>query len=102
MAGLKLKYYMHLPLYRREDLTRIEIRTNSYAFQAEALCKLIRAGHSYREVGVNDAFEDGGRTRSYRLRNSITVIACLFRLLWELRVRGGKGVRQLPNPNVSP
>jgi len=86
VTGIKLKYYTHLPLYRRQDLNAIEIRTSSYAFQAEALCKLIRAGRSYREVGVNDAFEDGGRTRSYRLRNITAVMACVCRLLWELRM----------------
>ncbi|MBT3295616.1 MAG: glycosyltransferase family 2 protein [Verrucomicrobia bacterium] len=102
VAGLKLKYYMHLPLYRREDLNGIEIRTCSYAFQAEALCKLIRGGCSYCEVGVTDAFEDGGRTRSYRWRNSVAVIACLFRLLWDLRVRGRKAVRDRSDPNLLP
>jgi len=90
VAGLKLQYYTHLVLYRREDLEGLEIRTSSYAFQAEILCKLIRAGRSYREVGVNDAFEDGGRTRSYRLYNIVAVIACLFQLLWEFRLRGRK------------
>ncbi len=52
LFGLKIKYYQGL-VPRRELLKKIKIKTNSYAFPAEVVVKLIKAGHSYTELGIS-------------------------------------------------
>src|SRR6266446_8106155 len=50
LFGLRVRYFQGM-LPRREMLGRIRIATDSYAFPAEAVVKLVKAGCSYVEVG---------------------------------------------------
>ncbi len=67
--GMRLRYFNDSVLHLRENLLKIDIRTDSYAFQAEALIKLIKNGCSYVEVGVNNRFEKGVATKAFRWKN---------------------------------
>jgi len=75
---LKLHYYNHSVLHRRSLVASVDIKTNSYAFQAEALIKLLKRGRTYVEVGVVDQFEAGKISKSFRCRNISGVIAFLL------------------------
>lgn len=52
LFGLKITYYQGL-VPRRELLKKITIKTDSYAFPAEVVVKLIKSGHSYTELGIS-------------------------------------------------
>ena len=82
----KVRYYLHHVLFRRRDLEGITIRTDSYAFQAEAIVKLLQRGHTYVEVGVCDEFGEGGQTRSYRPRNVWGVVKFLCSTVYDIYV----------------
>lgn len=86
--GLGLQYYNGLPVHRRDLLRSIEIMSTGFAFQAEILIKLIRAGASYVEIGVRGS--EGKPSRSaLRLRNVISVARTLWMLFRALaRVPG--------------
>ena len=82
--GLKLKYYNHYVLCKCSALNAIKIQTNSYAFQAEILIKLIKSGCSYIEVPVEDKFDKHARTWAFKFNNIVGVTMFLLRLIYEV------------------
>jgi hypothetical protein len=69
----------------------VQVRTDSYAYQAEALIKLIKSGHSYVQVGVRDNFSrEGVATKAFKPGNVFGVAAFLGRALWDVYVGGLK------------
>jgi hypothetical protein len=63
-----LNYYNGLPVHRRALLSNIEIASSGFGFQGEILVKLLKAGHSYVQVGVLGA-ETTNKTSVFRLKN---------------------------------
>lgn len=85
---LRLRQHTHPVLCRTETLRQVEVRTSSYAFQAEALVKMIKGGCSYVEIGVRDDFSrQREHSKVFRLRNILGVAAFFARLLYEIRVK---------------
>lgn len=80
---LNLKYFNHYVLHRKELINSIDIKTDSYAFQAEALIKLIKSGYTYTEVGVTDKFEKGIKTKAFRINNIREVFLFFLRMIYE-------------------
>jgi len=81
---LNLRYYNHSVLHKKEIVDSVDIFTNSYAFQAEILIKLIKSGHSYIEVGVSDKFEKGIKTKIFKLKNIISTGSFLINIISEI------------------
>ena len=82
---MDLRQYTHLVLCRTETARRYPIETSSYAYQAEALIKMIKGGCSYVQVGVIDNFESESKTtKAFRINNVIGVATFLVRSLWEV------------------
>ncbi len=88
---LDLRYYNHSVVYPRDLVRSVRIRTDSHAFQAEVLVKLLKRGCSFVEVGVRDRFDSNRRTRAFRPANLLGVGAFLPRVLWD--VYGPAGTR---------
>lgn len=87
--GLDLRQYTHLVLCEAETARRVPIRTNSYAYQAEALIKMIKSGCTYVQVGVEDDFKrEAGYSKAFRPRNVLGVAAFFVRVFWDVRVVG--------------
>ena len=70
MFWLKVGYYNGAVLQRNDLLRSIEIRTNSFAYQAEALVKLIARGASYTHCYVRIQDRAAGRSSALRRRIS--------------------------------
>lgn len=83
--GLRLRYYNGTVLHRTEHVRSIGIHTDSFAYQAEALVKLLRAGHSYLEVPTPITMRAAGRTKAFRLKNLVGVGRALLRLHADVR-----------------
>ncbi len=81
---LHLRYYNHSVLYPRDLVRSVRIRTDSHAYQAEILVKLLKRGCSFVEVGVRDRFDPARRTRAFRPRNLLGVATFLLVTLWEV------------------
>jgi glycosyltransferase involved in cell wall biosynthesis len=91
LFGLRLRYYNGTVLHRTALVRAIEIRTDSFAYQAEALVKLLRAGRSFVEVATPISPRAAGRTKAFKLKNTIEVGRTLLRLRL-----GGRAGRQMP------
>ena len=78
---LDVGYYNGAVLHRTALLRTIEIKTNSFAYQAEALVKLIAHGASYAHCYVPIQERAAGRSSALRLKNQIAVWRTIFHLL---------------------
>ena len=66
ISGRKLRYYNGCVVYPRELLLAVMPRSSSLAFQAEIVIALLRAGHSFVEVGMETRRRTGGKPKSLR------------------------------------
>ena len=78
---LKVSYYNGLVVHRLALLKTITIETNGFAYQAEALVKLLRRGASYIDVGVPIAQRGDRSSRAFQIKNVKTVAMTVFRLM---------------------
>lgn len=86
LFGHHVPYYNGLVLYRTKLLRSIEIKTDGFAFQAEAITRLLTAGATYTTVGVEIAEHKHGGTTAFRLKNIYRVVKTICSLFFELRV----------------
>jgi hypothetical protein len=85
LFALRLPYYNGPALHAAKLLRRIEIKTDGFAFQAEALIKLIKAGATYVTVPVEVVERTEGRSTALRPKNIYRVATTLPRLWLEVR-----------------
>jgi glycosyltransferase involved in cell wall biosynthesis len=86
--GLNLKQYTHLVLCETATARRFPVRTTSYAYQAEALIKMIKGGCTYVEVGVEDDFSrEATHTKAFKPRNVLGVGGFLLRVVPDILLR---------------
>ena len=78
---LDVGYYNGAVLQRNELLRSIEITTNSFAYQAEALVKLIARGATYKHCYVSIQERAAGRSSALSLKNQIAVWRTILHLL---------------------
>ncbi|MGH6685056.1 MAG: glycosyltransferase family 2 protein [Pseudolabrys sp.] len=81
LSGLDVPYFNGPVLHKTELLQQIEIKTNSFAYQAEALVKLITGGATYCGVPVTVTERSTGASSAFALKNVYRVAAAIF-LLW--------------------
>lgn len=88
LFGQRVHYYNHCVVFRREDLRAITIVTNGFAYQAEAVIKLLKAGCSYVEVGIDDFPRVHGQSTALRPKNLLNCLRAVYKLVWEVRRPG--------------
>lgn len=98
LFGLNVRYYNGTVIHRTVNLRSITIETASFAYQSEILVKMLRAGKSYVEVGIEiEPPQAGRRSRALRWKNLREVLRTVGRLFVDLRLRSskpaGKGAR---------
>ena len=76
----KIPYYNGLVLQRTELLRSIEVRTDSFSFQTEAILKLLGRGATWSPVGVPLHGPSHSKTKAFRLKNVLGVAGTLIRL----------------------
>src|SRR3989344_3751093 len=52
LFNMKLKYYNGNCVYRTKDIRKLKIRSKDFAYNAEILIRLIKAGHDFVEIGI--------------------------------------------------
>ncbi len=85
LFGLRVPYYNGLVVHRLDRLREIEIETDSFAYQAEAITKLLKRGVAFTTVGVEISAREHDRTKAFRLSNLVKVA----RALWDLKRQVG-------------
>jgi hypothetical protein len=83
-SGLNIPYFNGLTVHRTSLLKRIEIKTNSFAFQAEIIVKLIRIGAGYKIVKTFIEERPNGASKAFTFKNISAVVVALF------NIRSGK------------
>jgi glycosyltransferase involved in cell wall biosynthesis len=80
LFGLRVTYYNGYAVHRTDLLRKIEITSDGFGFQAEIILKLLRAGHSYVEVGVTSDAETS-TSSALRVKNLYRVAKVLLHLI---------------------
>ncbi len=88
LFGLRVSYYNGVVIHNLENLRKIKIVTNSFAYQAEALVKLLKMGFSYEECGLNTVPRSDGKSKALKIGNLVRVVATVFGLRWKLLIHG--------------
>jgi glycosyltransferase involved in cell wall biosynthesis len=81
---LDIGYYNGAVLQRADLLRTIEIRTNSFAYQAEALVKLTAKGATYTHCQVRIRERAAGKSSALKLKNQIAVWKTIAHLIAEV------------------
>ena len=85
LFGLNIRYYNDSVLCSRPVAQSVNVRTRGYAYQAEALVKMLKAGHSYEEVGFEDVFKiDERNSRAMKIGNLLSVASAIAGMLWDV------------------
>ncbi len=80
LFGLKVPYYNGLVVHHLDLLREIEIETDSFAYQAEAVVKLLKRGADFKAVGVEINTLEHGNTKAFRVSNVVNVLRALMDL----------------------
>lgn len=85
LFDLKVNYYNGSVIHRTDLIRKVDIRTNSFAYEAEALVKLLKQGYTYTEVPYRSATYDGMFSNAMKPKNLIGVFKALGRLYLDMR-----------------
>lgn len=104
ITGFSVPYYNGLSVHRVDLLRAARFSTNNFGFQAEAIARLLYRGASYKVVDTFITERQLGRTKAFRIRNVLSVVKTLGRiLLLSLRSRrGGAPAGTGPRPVSKP
>jgi glycosyltransferase involved in cell wall biosynthesis len=83
---LEVGYYNGAVLHRTDLLHTIEIKTNSFAYQAEALVKLIARGATYTHCHVTIQERATGKSSALKPKNQIAVWKTISHLVSEVGI----------------
>jgi len=87
--GLRLRHYNNSILFRTAQVRHVRVRTDSFAFQPEAIIKMIRGGCTYIEVPFEDRFDIPGRkTKAFDIQNVVGVCRFMARTWWDVYIGG--------------
>jgi dolichol-phosphate mannosyltransferase len=88
LFSLRVPYYNHCVVFRRDAAQGIRIATDGFAYQAEALVKLLLAGYTFVPIGINDIARIHGKSTALKPRNLVRVVRAIHDLFWEVRKPG--------------
>lgn len=80
LFGLRVPYYNGLVLHRTDRLRSVEIKTDSFSYQTEAILRQVKDGATWYALGVPLGPPSHNKTKAFRLKNVTGVIATLVRL----------------------
>lgn len=83
LSGLKIPYYNGTVVHRSDIVKEIEIKTDGFAYQLEALVKILKQGKSYETVGIELKEREGGETKAFHWRNLLQVMSVFLGLMFK-------------------
>ena len=84
LFGLNFRYYNGLTLYPSKLLKPLAVSNPSYAFLAEVLIRLIKAGHTYVEVPTYHRKREHGSSKALQFKNVKSVFVTISKLFGEI------------------
>lgn len=94
LFGLNLRYYNGICLIRKDLLKQVEMTTFGFAYMAEILTKLIKAGRSFVEVPMLIRPRAYGEVSVFRLKSIIGVARAILSLFWKVQFKERKKYSQ--------
>lgn len=83
----RFRYTNGTNIFRTDVLRRVQIVTDGFSYQTEAVVKALRTGVDYIDVGIRIQTRGGGRSKALSWRNLRLVASSLGRLWYEVVVR---------------
>jgi len=80
LFNLRLRYYNGISIYRTDDLRKVRMTTNSFAFPSEILVTLLKKGISYMEIPMK--IRPKKETKIFRIKNVIGVVSTIASLFF--------------------
>ena len=87
LFGTKLKYFNGIVLHKRNIIQSISIETNGFAYQAEALIKLLKKGHSYEQTPQWIFERQHGSSKAFYPKNIYRVLKALIQLFFKIQIQ---------------
>jgi dolichol-phosphate mannosyltransferase len=84
LFGLKVAYFNGCVLHRTDLINQVRIRTNGFAYQAEAVVKLLRAGATYVDIPVAISERSNGKSSAFKLKNIYRVCRAILSVWLEV------------------
>jgi glycosyltransferase involved in cell wall biosynthesis len=85
LFGLRLPYYNGANFFRTDIIRSVPLRGDGYELFSGTLIRLLRAGYSYRMLGVTNG-DAHGSSKAFRLATFVKVVRAVSRLFWEVRI----------------
>ncbi len=86
LFGLRLRYYNGTVVHKSALIKSVPMTTDSFAYQAEILVKLIKAGRGYVQTGMYLRDREHGSSKAFRIKNIIDVFKTIGRLFVKVRL----------------
>lgn len=84
LFGYRMHYYNGPNVFRTQDLRKIDIDINSFAYSAAAVVKVLRQGHDVVQVGLHTRPQKQWRTRALRPHNLMAVVVDVLKLFRDI------------------
>ena len=98
-----LFYYSGPPVHKRENLHKLTVKTNKFAFISSALIQLILSGHSFVEVPMYLNVRTHGKSKALTFRNMVDAVMTTARVVWEVKFSQHRGkYKSFPTKRVIP
>jgi glycosyltransferase involved in cell wall biosynthesis len=86
LFGTDFRYANGANVWKTDLLRGIEIRTDGFSYQTDALVRAVRSGVDFLEAGIRIRERRYGRSSALSLKNSLKVMSALLSLWWDVRV----------------
>lgn len=88
LFGLNLKYFNGLNVHPVRALRKLDLRTNSFACNAEAVICLLKSNpnHSYIQPGY-PIKPRLGEVKAFRIKNVISTMTAILSLFWRIQIK---------------
>ncbi len=87
ISGLNVKYYNGTVIHKRDIIQSARIDTDSFAYQSEALVRLIREGRTYVETGMVLKERKAGQSKALRPKNVQRVLKSIWKMFVDIRLK---------------
>jgi len=84
LFNLRIRYYNGPVIHKKEIIKSVSLSTDSFAFQVEALVKLIKSGHSFVQVGMFLNDKSYSKSKAFRLKNILGVLKTIIILFLDV------------------
>ena len=87
ILGLDLKYYTGIVLHKNSLLKSLKINDQSFSYQVEILAKLLKSGHSFIEIGIEQTGKGSGSSKFFTYKNISGILKSVFCLAYVIRLK---------------